>query len=214
MECGNCLRVGVRPKTLSWRGSACLPFLLGEHQGNKGKEGQGRQHTAGYGFGEFQTPSSVSLLALTEYRGRELSECLSAYYLCSKVNSPSSFFSQNSLRLVQNSVSWFSPPKQYRSIQHDFRQRHFLRAIASNHRYRIVLPEELISITETDLWEHCRESLAIQIQIHPSIQINFHYRYRLWARNELISATISATAVFRTCFLPQGPCHSKNATVI
>ena len=36
--------------------------------------------------------------------GRELSELLSAYYLCAKTNSPS-FFSQSSPSLVQNSVS-------------------------------------------------------------------------------------------------------------
>ena len=45
--------------------------------------------------------------------GRELSEFLSAYCLCAKVNSPS--FSQNSPSLPQNSVrlSEFSSPKQY-----------------------------------------------------------------------------------------------------
>ena len=57
----------------------------------------------------FQTPNSVSFLGLTEFRG----ECLSAYDLCDKVNSPS--FSQNSPSLPQNSVrlSEFSSPKQY-----------------------------------------------------------------------------------------------------
>ena len=44
---------------------------------------------------------------------RELSEFLSAFYLCDKANSPS--FLQNSLSLPQNSVrlSEFSSPKQY-----------------------------------------------------------------------------------------------------
>ena len=45
--------------------------------------------------------------------GRELSEFLSAYYLCAKANSPS--FSQNSLSVLRNWVrlSEFSSPKQY-----------------------------------------------------------------------------------------------------
>ena len=45
--------------------------------------------------------------------GRELSEFLSAYYLCAKANSPS--FSQNSPSLLQNSVrlSEFSSLEQY-----------------------------------------------------------------------------------------------------
>ena len=50
-----------------------------------------------------QTPNSVSLSGLTEFRGGELSEFLSAYYLCAKAKSPS--FSQNSPSLPQNSVS-------------------------------------------------------------------------------------------------------------
>ena len=41
----------------------------------------------------------------------------------------------------------------YRSIQNNYRETCFLMAMNSNYRYRIVLPEELISITETDLWE-------------------------------------------------------------
>ena len=51
----------------------------------------------------FQTPSSVSFFAPHRAPGRELSEFLSAYYLCAKANSPS--FSQNSPSLPQNSVS-------------------------------------------------------------------------------------------------------------
>ena len=31
--------------------------------------------------------------------------------------------------------------------------------LISNYRYRIALPEELIPITETDLWEFSRKSL-------------------------------------------------------
>ena len=64
--------------------------------------------------------STVSNTELSEFfccphrvPGRELSEFLSAYYLCDKANSPS--FSQNSPSLPQNSVrlSEFSRPKQY-----------------------------------------------------------------------------------------------------
>ena len=43
----------------------------------------------------------------------------------------------------------------------------------SNSRYRIVLPEELISITETDLWEFQQKNLSLQIQILSWIPSNF-----------------------------------------
>ena len=39
-----------------------------------------------------------------------------------------------------------------RSIQIEYRQTFILRAINSSYRYRIALPEELISVAETDLW--------------------------------------------------------------
>ena len=63
--------------------------------------------------------STVSNTELSEFfgahrvPGRELSEFLSAYYLCAKANSPNS--PQNSPSLPQNSVrlSEFSPPKEY-----------------------------------------------------------------------------------------------------
>ena len=63
--------------------------------------------------------STVSNTELSEFfgahrvPGRELSEFLSAYYLCAKANSPS--LSQNSPSLPQNSVrlSEFSPPKKH-----------------------------------------------------------------------------------------------------
>ena len=44
--------------------------------------------------------------------------------------------------------------KPYCSIQNDYRQTLIVRAINSNYRYRIVLLEDLVSITETDLWEY------------------------------------------------------------
>ena len=64
--------------------------------------------------------STVSNTKLSEFfgahwvPGSELSEFLSAYYLCDKANSPS-FFSQNSPSLPPSSVrlSEFSSPKQY-----------------------------------------------------------------------------------------------------
>ena len=61
----------------------------------------------------FQTPSSVSFFGAHWVPGSELSEFLSAYYLCAKANSPS--FSQNSPSLPRNSVrlSEFSSQKQY-----------------------------------------------------------------------------------------------------
>ena len=61
----------------------------------------------------FQTPNSVSFFGAHWIPGSELSEFLSAYYLCSKANSPS--VSQNSPSLPQNSVrlSEFSSLKQY-----------------------------------------------------------------------------------------------------
>ena len=60
----------------------------------------------------FQTPNSVSSFCSHRVLGRELSEFLSAYYVCDKANSPS--FSQNSPSLPQNSVrlSEFSSLKQ------------------------------------------------------------------------------------------------------
>ena len=60
-----------------------------------------------------QTPSSVSFFCPPRVPGGELSQFLSAYYLCAKANSPSFF--QNSESLLQNSVtlSEFSPLKQY-----------------------------------------------------------------------------------------------------
>ena len=51
----------------------------------------------------FQTPNSVNLFGPRRVPGRELSEFLSAYYLCAKTNSPSS--AQNLPILAQNSVS-------------------------------------------------------------------------------------------------------------
>ena len=58
-------------------------------------------------------------------------------------------------------LEWYSPLLSlgYRSIQIDYRQTFFLRTIYCNYRYRIVLPEELISITETDLWE-CLQKIS------------------------------------------------------
>ena len=70
--------------------------------------------------------------------------------------------------LISHSVP---PSRCYRSIQNDERQTFILRAINSNDRYRIVQPDNLMSITETDLWEcwqkisyyRCRLSLQFQL---------------------------------------------------
>ena len=90
-----------RPLTLLRRGCA--------NSGGFGSEtGQIRFRGA-----PLQTPSSVSFFGAHRVPGSELSEFLSAFYLCNKANSPS--FSQNSPSLPQNSVrlSEFSCPKQY-----------------------------------------------------------------------------------------------------
>ena len=54
--------------------------------------------------------------------------------------------------------SW-GPLGTYHSIQNAYRQTFVLRVINSNCRYRIVLQEQLISITETDLWKFQQKSL-------------------------------------------------------
>ena len=54
----------------------------------------------------------------------------------------------------------------YLSIQINYRQTFFLGENNSNYRYRIVLPEELISITQTNLWK--------------SPQKVSHWRYRFF----------------------------------
>ena len=51
----------------------------------------------------------------------------------------------------------------YCSIQNGYRQTFFrgqLILISNHYRYRIVLPEELVSITETDLWKFQQKSLT------------------------------------------------------
>ena len=64
----------------------------------------------------------------------------------------------------------------YRSMQIDYRQRFFLLGgINFDYRYRMALSEELISITETDLWE-------FQQKIS-------HNRYRFSLEFQLISIT-------------------------
>ena len=47
--------------------------------------------------------------------------------------------------------------------------------LISNYKYRIALPEELIAITETDLWEFQQKT--------------FHYRYRFSLDFQVISIT-------------------------
>ena len=74
--------------------------------------------------------------------GRELSEFLSAYYLCEKENLPS--FSQNSLGLPQNSVrlTEFSSPKQSETFAIGSVQFSWPRGAAENR------------FTKPGFWEH------------------------------------------------------------
>ena len=64
-------------------------------------------------------------------------------------------------------------PKMYRSIQIDYRQTFVLGEMNFKYRCRIVMPEELLSITETDLWEcqqkisHCRYRFSLESQLIP-----------------------------------------------
>ena len=92
--------------------------------GQKGREGRAGEHSFFWGGGRLNvgngpnmvSESTLSSTELSEFfgphrvPGRELSEFLSAYYLCAKANSPS--FLRNSPSLPQNSVSSLSP-KQY-----------------------------------------------------------------------------------------------------
>ena len=66
--------------------------------------------------------------------------------------------------------------RNYRSIQIDYRQTLFAgEKSISNYRYRIGLPEELLSITETDLWK-CLQKISL-------------YRYEFSLEFQLISIT-------------------------
>ena len=64
------------------------------------------------------------------------------------------------------------------SIQIDYRQTFFCEKLISNYRYKFVLPEELIAITETDLWEyqqkisHYRNRFSLEFQFPLQIQIS------------------------------------------
>ena len=75
------------------------------------------------------------------------------------------------LRLIVTCVTLVT--QLYRSIQIDYRQTLFLGKL--HYTYRIVLPEGLISITETDLWEYPQKI--------------FHCRYRFSLDFPLISIT-------------------------
>ena len=67
--------------------------------------------------------------------GRELSAFCSAYYLCVTANSPS--FSQNSPRLLQNSLSEFTPLKQYSRNRYSAR---FLSGKKKAHKHKLLCP--------------------------------------------------------------------------
>ena len=65
----------------------------------------------------------------------------------------------------------------------------------SNCRYRIVLPEELLSITGTDLWKcrqkvsHCRYRVLLELELLSILQI------RTPGSKRIKSVIISATTV-------------------
>ena len=84
---------------------------------------------------------------------------------------------------------------EYRSIQIDYRQTFFsVSAINSNCRYRIVLPEELVSITETDLWKYQQKSLITGTD-SPLNSSSFPLQIQTSASKWMNSVIISATTV-------------------
>ena len=88
---------------------------------------------------------------------------LSQHWRCMKISLPLTDFAAYLLEEGERPP----PPRlrpYYRCIQNYHRQTFFLGTINCNYRYRVVLPEELISITETDLWERWQKIS--------------HYRYR------------------------------------
>ena len=105
MECGNRLRVGVRAKSAV----ACQGLRVGPSIGN------GPNTVSG------STASNTELTELFGAHwvpGSELSEFLSAYYLCVNANSPS--LSQNSPSLPQNSVSSLLRNSTLETVFHPF----------------------------------------------------------------------------------------------
>ena len=84
--------------------------------------------------------------------------------------------SRNSLPQIFLYVMFLRGGVYYCSIQDDYRQTFILRAINSNYRYRVVLPEEIISSTETDPWE-CWQKIP-HYRILLPYPIHFHYRDR------------------------------------
>ena len=90
-------------------------------------------------------------------------------------------------RLIPQSHFWsFSSHFNYRSIQIDCRQTFFRGTLRSNCRYRIVLPEQLFSITYTDLWKCLQKISDCGCRFSLEFQSVIHYRYKLRARNEII----------------------------
>ena len=77
-----------------------------------------------------------------------------------------------SKRMVQYYLMASSSEYQITVVSKLITDRHFFwEELISNYRYRIVLPEELISVTETDLWEfqqkiaHCRYRVSLEFQL-------------------------------------------------
>ena len=173
------LDVASRAPRDEGRSCRCRRFERLLRGGQSSEAGQLRFRRA-----RFKTPNWVFC---GPYRvlGRELSEFLSAYYLCAHVKANSPSFSQNSPSLLQNSMSYLFRNSTLETVSAHFLNLNtvvsktitdfFLRAINSNYRYTTVLPEQVISITETDLWK-----ISAEIS---------HCRYRFCFEFELISIT-------------------------
>ena len=58
--------------------------------------------------------------------------------------------------------------------------------LSSNYRYRIVLPEEVVCISETDLWEFQQKVSHYRHRCSLEFQLNFYYRYRSRAQDEFM----------------------------
>ena len=80
-----------------------------------------------------------------------------------------------------------APPWTYTVTSKHYRKTFIARAIhisKHNCKYRIVLPEELIAITETDMWEYWQRISRYRYIFFLECQMKFQYRYRLRGRNE------------------------------
>ena len=91
----------------------------------------------------------------------------------------------------------------YRSIQIDYRQTLFWGELISNDRYRIAAPEELISVTQTDLWEfqqkisHCRYRFSLELQLVSITDTDFGLKMNYSpAQNQYMQEKILGELIF------------------